>query len=150
MVGTTVRYVQNQSWMSQDVSRSRDTFLSVSVSLCQCLVSDLESLGKWSCLDRDMKKFWIWNSIQIFDTEATMVLTRCIQSKTLCVISHFAKTFGRILFRPFCFVVQVCRIAGFCFLFVSSIYENWSISTTKHMHSMVIYSRPGMSNLLIY
>ena len=68
--------------MSQDVSRSRDTFLSVSVSLCQCLVSvsDLESFGKWSCLDRGMKKFWIWNSIQVFDTEATMVLTRCFQS----------------------------------------------------------------------
>ena len=33
----------------------------VSVSLCQCLVSvsELESLAKWSCLDRDMKKFWI-------------------------------------------------------------------------------------------
>ena len=119
----------------------------VSVSLWQCLVSvsDLESLGKWSCFDRDMKKFWIWNSIQVFDTEATMVLTQCIQSKTLCVISHLAKTFGHILFRPYCFVVQACRIAGFCFLFVSSIYENWSISTTKHMHSMVIYSRPGMS-----
>ena len=46
-----------QSWMF------RDTFLSVSVSLCQCLVSvsvsNLESLGKWSCLDREMKKFWI-------------------------------------------------------------------------------------------
>ena len=131
---------------------SRDTFLSVSVSLCQCLVSvsDLESLGKWSCLDRDTKKFRISNSIQVFDTEATMVLTRCIQSKTLCVISHFAKTVGHILFGPFCFVAHACRIAGFCFLFVSSIYENWSISTTKHMHSMVIYSRPGMSNLLIY
>ena len=139
--------------MYRDVSRSRDTsrdtFLSVSVSPCQCLVSvsDLESLGKWSCLDRDMKKIWIQNSIKVFDTEATMVLTRCIQSKTLCVISHFAKTFGHILFRPFCFVVQACKIAGLCFLFVSSIYENWSISTTKHM---VIYSRPGMSNLLIY
>ena len=52
-----------QSWMSREVSRSRDTFLSVSVSLCQCLVSvlvsNLESLGKWSCLDRDMKKIWI-------------------------------------------------------------------------------------------
>ena len=71
-----------------------------------------------------------------------MVLTRCIQSKTLCVISHFAKTVGHILFRPFCCVVHACRIAGFCFLFVSSIYENWSISTTKPMHSMVIYSRP--------
>ena len=64
----------------------------------------------------------------------------------------FAKTFGNILFRPFCFVVQACRIAGFCFLFVSSIYENWSIHWFyfKPMHSMVIYSRPGMSNLLIY
>ena len=73
-----------------------------------------------------------------------------IATKTLCVISHFAKTFGHILFRPFCYVVQARRIAGFCFPFVSSIYENWSISTTKHMHSMVIYFRPGMSNLLIY
>ena len=136
--------------MSRHVSR--DTFLSVSVSLCQCLVSvsNLESLGKWSCLNRGMIKFWIGNSIQVFDTEATMVLTRCIQSKTLCVISHFVKTVGHILFRPFCFVVQAYRIAGFCFLFVSSIYENWSFSTTKLMHSMVIYSRPGMSNLLIY
>ena len=61
----TNRLAGDQSWMSRDVSRSRyasrDTFLSVSISLCQCLVSvlDLESLGKWSCLDRDMKKFWI-------------------------------------------------------------------------------------------
>ena len=39
-----------QSWMSRDVSRSRYAHVSV---------SDLESLGKWSCLDRDMKKFWI-------------------------------------------------------------------------------------------
>ena len=56
-------WYRNQNWMSRDVSRSRDTFLSVSVSPCQCLVSvsdsDLESLGKWSCLDRDMKNFWI-------------------------------------------------------------------------------------------
>ena len=51
----------SQSWMSRDVSRSRDTFLSVSVSLCQYLVSvsDLQSLGKWSCLNRDMKKSWL-------------------------------------------------------------------------------------------
>ena len=39
-------YNRLQSWMSRDVSRSGDTFLSVSVSLCQCLVSVLESLGK--------------------------------------------------------------------------------------------------------
>ena len=41
---------RHQSWMPRDVSRSRNTFLSVSVSPCQCLVSvsDLESLGKWS------------------------------------------------------------------------------------------------------
>ena len=141
--------------VSRRVSVSRHVFEwlgLVSVSLCQCFVSvsDLESLGKWSRLDRGMKKFSIWNSIQVFDTEATMVLTRCIQSKTLCVISHFVKTFGHNLFRPFCFVVQACRIAGFCFLFVSSIYENWSISTTKHVHSIIIYFRPGMSNLLIY
>ena len=31
-----------------------------------------------------------------------MILTRCNQSKTLCVISRFAKTFGHILFRLFC------------------------------------------------
>ena len=53
-------------------------------------------------------------------------------------LDHFA-----LLFRPAEFV-------GFCFLFMSSVYENWSISTTKHMHSMVIYSRPRMSNYLIY
>ena len=79
-----------------------------------------------------------------------MVLTRCIQSKTLYVISHFVKTFGHILFRLFCFVVQACRIAGFCFLLVSSIYENWSISTTKHMQNRTVFiSLPNRTHKLI-
>ena len=140
--------------MSRDVSRSRgtsrETFLSASVSSRSRDASSRSRTLKVSENGRDIKKFWISNSIQVSGTEATMVLTRCIQNKTLCVISHFAKTVGLILFRPFYFVVQACRIAGFCFLFVSSICENWSISTTKHLHSMVIHSRPGMSNLLIY
>ena len=52
------------------------------------------------------------------------VRTRRIQSKKLCIISLFAKTFGHVLLRAFCDVVLVCRTAGFCFLFVSNIYEN--------------------------
>ena len=43
-----IKMTGEQSWMSRDVSRSRDSFLSVLVSLRQCLVSvsDLESLGQ--------------------------------------------------------------------------------------------------------
>ena len=82
---------------------------------------------------------------------ATYRCLRCVVNVMLLLSQlSVSKTFGHILFRPFCFVVHACRIAGFCFLFVSSIYENWSISTSKHTHSMVLYSRPGMSNLLIY
>ena len=48
--------------ISKRVSVSRHIFEClglVSVLLCQCLVSvsDLESLGKWSCLNRDPKNF---------------------------------------------------------------------------------------------
>ena len=43
-------------------------------------------------------------------------------------------TIGHILFRAFCYVVRACRIAGFCFLFVSNTYKNQSVSTIKHMH----------------